>query len=228
MKIFIDSANVELISRFMGMNLVDGVTTNPSLLSKEDANPLEQVRKILNLVRGPVSIEVIALDYENMLREAREIAKLGSNVVVKIPMTKDGMRAVNILAKDGIKTNVTLVFSPNQALIAAKAGATYVSPFIGRLDDIKLNGMDVVRDMVTIFRNYSITSKILVASIRNTQHMIEAAKSGADIATVPPSVLDEMFNHQLTDAGIKKFTDDWKVLEKQYGDVFGTPKKVKF
>ncbi len=220
MKIFVDSANVPLIEKFLDMNLVDGVTTNPSLLAREDANPLNQVKKILKLVPGPVSIEAIASDYEGMLREAKAIAKLGKNAVVKIPMTKDGMRAVSKLSKEGIKTNVTLIFSAAQALIAAKAGATYASPFVGRLDDIGENGVEMVKEIVTIFRNYSIKTKVLFASVRNPIHVIEAAKMGADVATVPPEVLDRMFMHRLTDAGIKKFLEDWKVLEKQYGDVF--------
>ena len=220
MKFFIDSANSQQIEKFMDMNVVDGVTTNPSLLAKEGANPIDQVKKILKLVPGPVSIEVVATEYDKMVDEAHSISKLGNNVVVKIPMTKDGMHAVNTLSKEGIKTNVTLIFSAPQALIAAKAGATYVSPFVGRLDDIGSNGMELVRDIAIIFKNYSIKTQILVASVRHSIHLIEAAKLGADIATVPPDVLDKMFSHPLTDAGLKKFLDDWKALEKQYGDVF--------
>ncbi len=220
MKFFIDSANLQLIGKFMDMNIVDGVTTNPSLLAKEGANPIEQAKKILKLVPGPVSIEVVATDYKGMLSEARSIAKLGKNAVVKIPMTKDGMHAVNTLSKEGIKVNVTLIFSATQALIAAKAGATYVSPFVGRLDDIGHAGMDVVRDISIIFKNYQIKTQILVASVRHQLHVIEAAKMGADVATLPPDVLDKMFNHPLTDSGLKKFLEDWKTLEKQYGDVF--------
>lgn len=220
MKFFIDSANTQLIGKFMDMNIVDGVTTNPSLLAKEGANPIDQARKILKLVPGPVSIEVVATEYGKMIDEAHSISKLGKNVVVKIPMTKDGMRAVNTLSKEGIKTNVTLIFSAPQALIAAKSGATYVSPFVGRLDDIGSNGMDLVRDIAAIFKNYSIKTQILVASVRHPIHLIEAAKIGADVATVPPDVLDKMFSHPLTDAGLKKFLDDWETLKKQYGDVF--------
>lgn len=224
MKFFIDSANEKLIGKFIDMNLVDGVTTNPSLLAKEGASPIVQVKKILKLVPGPVSIEVVATEYAHMLREARSISRLGKNAVVKIPMTKDGMHAVQTLSKEGIRTNVTLVFSPTQALIAAKAGASYVSPFVGRLDDIGSNGMELVRDMVCIFNNYEIKTEILVASVRHPIHVIEAAKLGADVVTVPPEVLDRMFLHPLTDAGLKKFLDDWKALEGKYGDVFGHSK----
>lgn len=220
MKFFIDSANEDLIRKFIEMNVVDGVTTNPSLLAKEGTNPAEQAKKILKLVKGPVSIEVIATEFDKMLSEARAIAMMGSNAVVKIPMTKDGMRAVNALSKEGIKTNVTLIFSATQALIAAKAGATYVSPFVGRLDDIGANGIELAREIVTIFKNYSIKTEVLVASVRNQTHVIEAGKMGADIVTLPPDVLDKMFTHPLTDAGLKRFLDDWKTLEKQFGDVF--------
>lgn len=220
MKFFVDSANLQLIEKFLDMGIVDGITTNPSLLAKEGANPIEQAKKILKLVPGPVSVEVVATDYEGMIKEAQAISQLAKNVVVKIPMTKDGIHAVKTLSKSGIKTNVTLVFSANQALIAAKAGATYVSPFVGRLDDIGNNGMDVVRDIVQIFKNYGIKTQVLVASVRHPIHVIEAARLGADVATVPPDVLEKMFNHALTDVGLKKFLDDWKTLEKKYGDVF--------
>lgn len=220
MKFFIDSANLEQIKKYLDMGVVDGITTNPSLLAKEGANPIEQVKKILALVHGPISIEVIATDYEGMVAEARSIAQFGKNAVVKIPMTKDGMKAVNTLSKEGIKTNVTLVFSSTQALIAAKAGATYVSPFVGRLDDIGESGMALIKEISIMFRNYGIKTQILVASVRNPAHVVEAAKIGADVATVPPDVLDKMFMHHLTDAGIKRFLDDWKTLEAKYGNVF--------
>jgi transaldolase len=210
-----------MIEKFIAMGIVDGVTTNPSLLAQEGADhPIEHLKKILKLVPGPVSIEVVATDYESMIKEARAIAKLGNNVVVKLPMTKDGMRALHTVSKEGTKVNVTLVFSAAQALIAAKAGATYVSPFIGRLDDVGENGMDLVRDIVQIFKNYKMEAKVLAASIRHPIHVIEAAKLGADIATLPPEVLDKMFVHPLTDAGIKKFLDDWKSIEEKYGSVF--------
>jgi transaldolase len=224
MKFFIDSANADLIKKFIDMNIVDGVTTNPSLLAKEGKDPIEQVKKILKLVPGPVSIEVVATEYGAMLSEARPISKLGKNAVVKIPMTRDGMRAVHTLSQEGIKTNVTLVFSATQALIAAKAGATYVSPFVGRLDDIGTDGMPLISDIVQIFRNYSIKTQVLVASVRHPIHVVEAAKLGADVATLPPDVLDKMFSHPLTDAGLKKFLDDWKTLQKQYGDDFSKAK----
>ncbi len=223
MKFFIDSANTQLIGKFLDMNIVDGVTTNPSLLAKEGANPIDQAKKILKLVPGPVSIEVVATEYDKMVNEARSISKLGKNAVVKIPMTKEGMHAVHTLSQENIKINVTLIFSATQALIAAKAGATYVSPFVGRLDDIGQNGMELVRDILLIFKNYSIKTQTLVASVRHPIHLIEAAKLGADVATVPPDVLDRMFSHPLTDSGLKKFLDDWKTLEKQYGDVFKLP-----
>lgn len=217
MKFFIDSANVDAIRRFMDMGVVDGVTTNPSLLSKEGVDPAEQAAKIVKLVPGPVNIEVLAADYKGMVEEGRKIAAMGKNVVVKIPMTKDGMHAVAELKKSGIRTNVTLIFSAQQALIAAKAGASYVSPFIGRLDDIGEDGMILIRDIVTIFRNYSMEAKLLAASIRHPVHVLECAKLGADVATLPPDVLEKMFSHPLTDAGIKKFLDDWNSLGKQLG-----------
>ncbi len=225
MKFFVDSANVQLISKFLDMGIIDGVTTNPSLMAKEGAQPIEQARKILQLVPGPVSVEMIATEYEKMLEEAHFISKLGNNVVVKVQMTRDGMRVVNALSKENIKTNVTLVFSANQALIAAKAGATYVSPFVGRLDDIGENGMELVRDIVQVFRNYSIKTQVLAASIRSPDHVLEAAKLGADVATISPSILDKMFEHPLTNAGIRKFLDDWKAMEKEYGDVFNPSRK---
>ncbi len=224
MKFFIDSANLQLIGKFIDMNIIDGVTTNPSLLAKEGANPMDQVKKILKLVPGPVSIEVIATQCEKMLDEGRLISKLGKNAVVKVPMTKDGIHAVHTFYKEGIKTNVTLIFSAAQALIAAKAGATYVSPFVGRIDDTGANGMELVKEIVTIYKNYSIKTNVLVASVRHPIHLIEAAKLGADVATVPPDVMEKMFMHPLTDAGIKKFLDDWSTLEKQYGDIFKTKK----
>lgn len=225
MKFFIDSANIPMIEKFIDMGIVDGVTTNPSLLAKEGAShPIDHLKKILELVTGPVSIEVVATDYENMLKEARSIAKLGKNVVVKLPMTKDGMHALHTLSKDGIKVNVTLIFSANQALIAAKAGATYVSPFIGRLDDISFNGMDLIRDIVQIFKNYPIKTEVLVASVRNPVQVIDAAKLGAGIATLPPDVLDKMFMHPLTDIGISRFLADWKGVEQKYGNIFDSLK----
>lgn len=210
MKFFLDTADVERIREYAQLGIVDGVTTNPTLIAKEGRDFQEVVREICEIVKGPVSVEVTALDTEGMVREARELSKLADNIVVKIPMTKEGIRAVNILSEEGVKTNVTLVFSANQALIAAKAGATYVSPFVGRLDDNGQIGMEVVREVVTIFKNYQIETEVIVASIRHPRHVIEAAKLGAHVATIPPQVLEKMFHHPLTDQGIDIFMRDWE------------------
>ena len=210
MKFFLDTANVEKIREFAEIGLVDGVTTNPTLIAKEGRDFYEVIKEICSIVDGPVSAEVTALDAEGMINEARELSKLADNVVIKIPMTKEGMKAVNVLSKEGIKTNVTLIFSANQALMAAKAGATYVSPFVGRLDDIGQNGMQLIAEIVQIFRNYDIKTEIIVASVRHPMHVIEAAELGADIATIPFAVLDKMFNHPLTDKGIDAFMKDWE------------------
>jgi len=191
------------------MGILDGVTTNPTLIVKENRGFLELVTEILKIVPGPVNLEVVSQDAEGMVREGRDLASLGHNVVVKCPMTNEGLVAVRKLHKDGINTNVTLVFSPNQALLAAKAGATYVSPFIGRLDDAGHEGMKVIEDVVQIYRNYSIKTQVLVASIRHPVHVVEAAKLGAHVATMPPDVLDKMIRHPLTDVGLKRFLDDW-------------------
>jgi transaldolase len=210
MKFFLDTANVEKIREFAEIGLVDGVTTNPTLVAKEGRDFHEVIKEICSIVDGPVSAEVIALDAEGMIEEARELSKLADNVVIKIPMTKEGLKAVNVLSKEGIKTNVTLIFSANQALMAAKAGATYVSPFVGRLDDIGQNGMQLIAEIVQIFRNYDIKTEVIVASVRHPMHVIEAAELGADIATIPFAVLDKMFNHPLTDKGIDSFMKDWE------------------
>jgi len=209
-KFFLDTANVEKIREFAQLGIVDGVTTNPTLIAKEGRDFYEVINEICSIVKGPVSVEVTALDTEGMVKEARELSKLAENIVIKIPMTKEGIKAVNILSKEGIKTNVTLVFSANQALIAAKAGATYVSPFVGRLDDNGHIGMDVVREVVSIFKNYEIKTEVIVASIRHPRHVIEAAKIGAHIATIPFQVLEKMFLHPLTDKGIEIFKRDWE------------------
>ncbi|ADC69886.1 transaldolase [Methanocaldococcus sp. FS406-22] len=209
MKFFLDTANVEEIKKYAELGLVDGVTTNPTLVAKEGRDFYEVVKEICQIVDGPVSAEVISTDAEGMVKEARELAKLADNIVIKIPMTKDGMKAVKILSAEGIKTNVTLVFSPLQALLAAKAGATYVSPFVGRLDDIGHVGMKLVEDVVKIYRNYDIKTEVIVASIRHPWHVLEAAKIGADIATMPPAVMDKLFNHPLTDIGLERFLKDW-------------------
>jgi transaldolase len=217
MMLFIDSANIAQIRKFLDAGAIDGVTTNPSLLAKEGVNPAEHIEKIVKMVPGPVSVEVISTDYEGIVTEAKKIAELGPNVVVKTPMTQQGLHAVKTLSKMNIRTNVTLVFSPNQSLLAAKAGANYVSPFIGRLDDVGHNGMNVIKYTVQIFRNYGFQSKVLVSSVRHPVHVLEAAKLGADVATLPPEVLDKMFLHPLTDIGLKKFLDDWQMLSKQLG-----------
>jgi transaldolase len=214
MKFFLDTANVGEIRQALEMGLVDGVTTNPSLLAKEKRDPQETIREVLSLVEGPVSLEVLATDSKGMITEARNLATLGSNVVIKVPMTEDGMKAVRTLAAEGIHTNVTLVFQPVQALIAAKAGASYVSPFIGRLDDISTHGMNIIEDIIAIYTNYGFDTEIIVASVRNPMHVLEAALLGADIATIPFAVIKQLVNHPLTDIGIEKFLKDYEGLKK--------------
>lgn len=214
MKFFLDTANVDKIKEFNDLGMVDGVTTNPTLIAKEGKDFHEVIKEICSIVDGPVSAEVIALDAEGMVEEARELVKLANNVVVKIPMTKEGLKAVNVLSKEGIQTNVTLIFSANQALMAAKAGATYVSPFVGRLDDNGQNGMDLIAEIVQIFTNYGITTEVIVASVRHPIHVIQSAEMGADVATIPFAVLDKMFNHPLTDKGIESFMKDWEEFQK--------------
>ena len=209
LRIFLDTANVASIKAFADMGILDGITTNPTLIAKEKRDFLELVTEILKIVLGPVNLEVVSQDADGMVREGRDLASLGPNVVVKCPMTSEGLVAVRRLHKDGIRTNVTLVFSPNQALLAAKAGATYASPFIGRLDDVGHDGMKIIGDIVQIYRNYSIETQVLVASIRHPVHVVEAAKLGAHVATMPPDVLDKMIKHPLTEAGLKRFLDDW-------------------
>lgn len=213
MKIFIDTANLEEIKKAWELGLIDGVTTNPSLLSKEARDPISLLEEICKIVDGPVSAEAVSLNFDDMVAEAMELSKIASNIVIKIPMTEDGLLAVRKLAQDGIRTNVTLIFSPTQALLAAKAGATYVSPFVGRLDDIGPSGMNLVEDIQIIFENYSFSTEIIVASIRNPLHVLEAAKIGADIATIPYSVIKQLIKHPLTDIGIEKFLKDWEKLQ---------------
>jgi transaldolase len=214
MKFFIDTANLEEIKETHRLGLIDGVTTNPTLVSKEGIEGKEGFRnlveEICNIVDGPVSAEVVSTEEENMVHEARDLAKIHPNIVVKIPMTKDGIKAVRRLKDYEVNTNVTLVFSPIQALIAAKAGATYVSPFIGRLDDISHEGMEIVEKIDTIFDNYQFDTEIIVASIRHPLHVLEAALIGADIATIPYKVIEQIFIHPLTDIGIKRFLKDWE------------------
>ena len=214
MKFFIDTANVDEIKKGLEMGLVDGVTTNPSLLSKEKKNPDAVVKEIVSLVPGPVSLEVLATEAQAMLEEARRLSSLGNNVVVKIPMTAEGMKAVKKLSEEHIKTNVTLVFQPLQALIAAKAGAAYVSPFVGRLDDIAAPGMETVEQIITIYGNYGFETEIIVASVRNPVHVLHAAMMGADVATIPFAVLKQLMAHPLTDIGIEKFLNDYESLKK--------------
>jgi transaldolase len=212
MKIFLDTANLPSIKRYNDLGVVDGITTNPTLLSKEGKDPEALMAEIVKLVRGPVNLEVIGTSYDEMIREARQLSKLGKNVVVKIPMIPEGLKAVKTLHSEAIRTNVTLIFSANQALLAAKAGASYVSPFIGRIDDAGQEGMQVIRECVQIFGNYQYEAEVLVASIRHPLHVIEAAKLGAGVATMPPDVLDKMMKHPLTDIGLARFLDDWKKL----------------
>lgn len=210
MKFFLDTANLEEIKKGLEMGLVDGVTTNPTLISKEGLEFWELVQEICRIVPGPVSLEVTAKDAEGMLKEAKELAKLGDNVVVKIPMTQEGIKAVRKIEAEGIKTNVTLVFSPLQALVAAKAGATYVSPFVGRLDDISSEGMRIVEQIVEIYSNYDLFTQVIVASVRHPMHVLEAALLGADVVTMPFKVLEQLFIHPLTDIGVERFLKDWE------------------
>ena len=210
MKFFIDTANIDEIREAASMGMLDGVTTNPSLVAKEKKDFRKLLEEICLIVDGPISAEVISLDYDGMMKEARELVKIHKNIVVKLPLIKDGLKAVKALSGEGIKANVTLCFSANQALLAAKAGAYFISPFIGRLDDIGQNGMDLIGQIVTIYRNYGYTTEVLVASIRHPMHVIDAAMIGADICTMPFKVLDQLIKHPLTDIGIERFLTDWK------------------
>lgn len=210
MEIFLDTANIEEIKTGVAWGIVDGVTTNPTLVSKENAVFEERIKEICETVEGPVSAEVVSTEYAGMVKEARELVKISEYVVVKIPLIPDGIKAIKTLSKEGIKTNATLVFSPLQALLAAKAGATYVSPFIGRMDDIGNTGMEIVEQIKVIFSNYRYETKIIVASVRHPQHVLEAGLVGADIVTVPFNVLDKMFHHPMTDIGLERFLSDWK------------------
>jgi transaldolase len=213
MKFFIDTANIEEIKKAWELGVIDGVTTNPSLISKEKKDPVALFREICAIVDGPISAEVLATKTEDMVKEAEELARIHENIVVKIPMIEDGLRAVRRLTAAGIRTNVTLIFSSTQALLAAKAGATYVSPFVGRLDDISHTGMDVVADIQTIYENYVFDTQVIVASIRNPLHVVEAARIGADIATIPYSVIGQLIKHPLTDIGLAKFLKDWEKVK---------------
>ena len=214
MKLFIDTANIDEIKEINDWGVICGVTTNPSLIAKEGRDFKEVIEEITSIVDGPISAEVISLEKEGMIEEARELAKINPNIVIKIPMTKEGLKAVSVLSKEGIKTNVTLIFSPNQALLAAKAGATYVSPFVGRLDDISNEGIYIIEDIVEIFNVHGIDTEIIAASIRHPVHVIQAAKAGSHIATIPYKVFIQMLAHPLTDIGIEKFLKDWEGLDK--------------
>ncbi len=210
MKFFIDTANIDEIKKGLAMGMVDGVTTNPSLVAREQRPFLDILADICALVDGPISAEVISLEAEGMVKEARELAGIHENIVIKIPMIEEGLKAVSQLADEGIRTNVTLVFSSSQALLAAKAGATYVSPFVGRLDDISQNGMELIADIMTIYGNYDVATEVIVASVRNPMHVVEAALLGADIATIPYKVIAQLARHPLTDIGMEKFLADWE------------------
>lgn len=214
MKFFIDTANVNEIKEAEALGILDGVTTNPSLVSKEGKDFLTILKEITEIVDGPISAEVVSVDYNGIIKEAHDLAKIHTNIVVKVPLIKEGLKAVKTLSDEGIKTNVTLCFSPSQALLAAKAGATYISPFVGRLDDISHNGMDLIEQIVTIYRNYDFETQVLVASIRHPLHLVEAAMMGADVATMPFDVINKLFNHPLTDIGLEKFLSDWKKTQK--------------
>ena len=221
MKIFLDTANLESIRKFNDMGLLDGITTNPSLMSKEGGDPKKVMEEITKIIKGDVSLEVISTEYSGMIEEGKRLRQYGKNVVVKVPMTPDGLKACKHLTSEGIPVNVTLIFSPNQALLAAKSGAKYVSPFIGRLDDIGKDGMNLIRDIKKIFDNYQddFKAQILVASIRHPIHVIDAAKIGAHVVTLPPAVLDKMLQHPLTDIGLENFLSDWKKLKAESSDI---------
>jgi transaldolase len=216
MKFFIDTANPDEIKMAYEMGVIDGVTTNPTLISKEKKDFESLIEEICKIVKGlPISLEVLSLNSEGMIEEARRLSRMGENIVVKIPMTTEGLKAIKALVSDGIKTNTTLVFSPTQALLAAKAGTTYVSPFIGRLDDIAQTGMELIEQIVKIFTNYGFESQVIVSSIRHPIHVLEAALIGADVATIPYKVIEQLAKHPLTDIGIERFLADWKKVPKK-------------
>jgi transaldolase len=210
MKLFVDTANVKEIQEAASLGILDGVTTNPSLVAKEKRDFKELIKEICSAVNGPVSAEVLATDLQGILAEGRDLAKIHDNIVVKVPMITEGLKAVKALKAEGIRANVTLCFSATQALLAAKAGAYFISPFIGRLDDVSHTGMDLIRDIVAIYRNYDIETQVLVASIRHPLHVLEAAKIGADIASMPYKVFEQLVKHPLTDIGLQRFLEDWK------------------
>lgn len=215
MKFFIDTANVEEIREANSWGILDGVTTNPTHISKEERDFVDLIKEICSIVDGPISVEVVSTDAEGMIEEARKLAKIHKNIVIKIPSIKEGVKAVNVLSKEGIKTNYTLVFSPAQALLAAKAGATYVSPFVGRLDGISHTGMELVRQIKTIYQNYGFKTEIIVAAVRHPMHVLEAALIGADVTTMRFEIMEMLFKHPLTDTGLKQFLADWEKVPKK-------------
>jgi len=210
MKLFIDSGNIKDIETLVAIGIIDGVTTNPTLLAKEPGDYRANLKRICQIVQGPVSGEVIATDFEGMMRQGHEIAGIDDHMVVKLPLTRDGIKSCRALSGEGIRVNVTLCFSAAQALLAAKAGATYISPFVGRLDDIATNGMELIREIVDIYNNYDFGTQVLVASCRHPIHVVESARMGAHVATCPPAVIDQMFNHPLTTIGLERFLKDWE------------------
>ena len=210
MKIFLDSADIDEIRELSKTNLIDGVTTNPSLIAKSGRNILEVIEEICSIISGPVSAEVTATDYETMMLEANRFIKLAKNVSIKVPLTRDGLQTCRTLSEKGVSVNVTLCFSPSQAILAAKAGASFISPFVGRLDDIGQNGLDLIYDIVEIYNNYNFKTEVLVASVRGVHHIVESAKIGANIVTIPAKTFKEMYNHPLTDKGLASFLSDWK------------------
>ena len=210
MKLFVDTGSIKDIEALAALGILDGVTTNPSLLARESGDYRQNLKRICDIVKGPVSGEVTATDFAGMMRQGHDIAEIDEHMVVKVPLTRDGIRACKALSTEGLRVNVTLVFSAAQALLAAKAGATFVSPFVGRLDDVATNGMELIREIVTIYDNYEFATEVLVASCRHPIHVVEAARMGADIATCPPAVIDQLFNHPLTAIGLEKFLKDWE------------------
>ncbi len=210
MKLFVDSGNIKDIETLAAIGIIDGVTTNPTLLAKEPGDYRQNLKKICDIVKGPVSGEVVSTEFSGMIREGHDIATIDQHMVVKVPLTRDGIKACKALSGEGIRVNVTLVFSAAQAILAAKAGASFASPFVGRLDDVATNGMELIRDIVTIYDNYEFTTEVLVASCRHPIHIVDAARMGADICTCPPAVIDQLFNHPLTNIGLEKFLKDWE------------------
>lgn len=215
MKFFIDTANVKEIREAASLGILDGVTTNPTLLSREKGSFKEILEEICSIVPGPVSAEVVALDAKEMVEEGKELCKIADNIIIKVPCIREGVKAIGMFKADGIQTNATLCFSPNQGLLVAKAGATYVSPFVGRIDDVGNPGMELIRDLVTIFNNYMFGTQVIVASVRHAQHVYESAMIGADVVTIPFKVIEQLIKHPLTDVGIKSFLADWEKVKKK-------------